>query len=334
MAEVEVAPSPVVEAPTSTATPDPVASVSEHEQRYGPNGTGDPAPASDDDSPLDDVVDGETAQQQRMRGSRAKSKMAAARINKLTAEKLELRQRIEALEKAQKAPSTPAQSAPQPGYRVPPVPAGDFSEPEPQLNDFADKEDPYGAWQRALARWDRRKDEHESMRTHQQAHVQSITRQEAERWRGIADAHNQKLVQAIQQDPNVGRLIGEAQRRLMDTTGKAFVPPVLDQAILLDSDSVAVAVFLASRPEVLDELVLLTAAQPVNEQTVAITRRLLRQRMTAGTTGSVAPSQPLPNTPKPPNPVRTGSIRTGAEPPGEGSSIAEHAKFYGPKARR
>jgi len=278
----------------------------------------EPAPV-DDDSPLDDVVDEDA---HRPRGSRAKSKMAAARINRLTAERNELRQRMEALEKAQQ----PAEA--KPVYRVPPVPTEDFNEPEPQLEQFADKDDPYGAWMRAQARWDRQKEAHEEGRLHQQAHVQQITRQQQDYWNTVKTTHQQRLMEVIQSNPDAARMLSQARSTVEP-------PPVLDYAIMLDEDSASVALFLASHPDLLDDFVLRTAPLPVTEQTVATTRRQLRKMMaTAGTTGSVAPSQPLPNAPRPPNPVRTGTIRTGNEPPGDGSSIADHAKYYGPKTLR
>lgn len=273
----------------------------------------------DDGQPLDDVVD-EDSHQPRSRGSRAKSKMAAARINKLAEQNWELKQKLEALERATKKPES---ATPQHAYQVPKVPTGTFAEPEPQLEQFADKDDPYGAWQRALARYDRRKEEHEQALTHQQAHVQQLSQQQQEYWNGVVTSHQQRLVQAVQANPQIAEAFRAANER-------AAPPPLLDRAIMLDNDSVNVALFLATNPAVLDEFVLMTAAQPVTEQTVAITRRLLRQRMSAGTTGSVAPS-PLPNAPRPPNPVRTGAIRAGNEPPDVDTSIAEHAKFYAPK---
>lgn len=279
------------------------------------------APPEDDGAPLDDVVD-EDSHRPRHRGSRAKSKMAAARINTLTKANAELRERLAAVEKAQK----PANNLPRAVVpTVSPAPKVDFTEAEPTLDQFADKDDPYGAWQRALATYDRRKEAAEAQAQHMQAHQQRTQQGVAEYYRQVEATHKQRLLKAIEANPAHYQALASVQIQ---------PPPLLDWAIMLDNDSADVALFLATHPDVLDEFVLMTDAKPVTEQTVATTRRLLRQRMTAGATGSVAPAKALPVAPRPPNPVRTVLTRTGTEPPPEGASIADHAKYWGPKARR
>lgn len=313
----EVAP---VTAPV--ATPEPVApaesvTLKDHEQRYGPNGS-EPGP-DDDDGPLDDVVDEDS---KRHRGSRAKSKQAAARINKLVAERHELRQRLEALESKSKQPVTPE---PQPVYRVPDVPPVDFTDPEPTLEQFADKDDPYGAWQRELARWDRRKEAAEETRIHMEAQQRMMTQQAGQYWEQARSTHQQRLIEAVRANPAHAQALQSVQ---------VAPPPLLDWTIMLDNQSADVALFLATHPAVLDEFVLMTAAQPVTEQTVAVTRRLLRQRMAAAPTGSVAPAK-LPNPPPPPNPVRTGALRATDAPPADDSmSLAAHERFFGKGGKR
>ena len=274
----------------------------------------------DDDAPLDDVVD-EDSHRPSHRGSRAKSKMAAARINRLTAERNELRQRLEAVEKAQKA-SPQAQPKP-PVYQVPAVPTEAFKEPEPKLDDFANEEDPYGAWILEKAEWRARKRDHEAVRSHQESHVQALSKQQEEYWQGVTLTHKGKLMAAVQAKPELLQVLQQADSAVQ-------LPTILDRAIMLDDDSVSVAVFLASHQDALDDLVSRAVALPPTEQSVALLRRLVRQRMSAGTTGSVPPAKSTP-APRPPNPVRTGTIRTGNEPPPEGSSIADHAKYWQPK---
>ena len=106
-------------------------------------------------------------------------------------------------------------------------------------------------------------------------------------------------------------------------------PPLLDLSIMLDNNSANVALFLASHPDKLDELTLITASQPVTQQNVEIIRRKLQQMMAAGTTGAVAASpQPL-KVPRPPTPVRTGPMRTGEAPPSDEESLEDHASRYG-----
>lgn len=287
-----------------------------------PNQAPATAGPDDDDGPLDDVVD--DPQGAKIRGSRAKSKQAAARINALTREKHELRQRIEALEKAQ----APKPAGPKPVYEVPKVPTAEFADEQPKLEQFADSEDPYGDWILARSEWAARKREHEAVRQHQQTHVDGLSRQQQEYWQQVETRHNAQLQQRMASNPALVPAMQEAAQ---------FVPygSLLDRAIVaLDSRSADVAEYLATHPAMLDEFVLLTDGKPVTEQTVATTRRLLLQRMPAENTGAVAPSQAVPITPRPPTPVRTGAMRTGNEPPADGAtSISEHARHFGPKAR-
>ena len=305
----------VLDQPVATTTPEPVAPVVEPphvlpgtEPKNGPD---------DDDGPIDDVVD-DDGHQPRHRGSRAKSKMAAARINRLTGENKQLQERLAALEAKQQAPRREEPVVRQ----VPPAPKVEFSEPVPKIEDFGHEEDPYGAWLEAKIEHKQRKAQAEREGQQAQGQHQRQFEDTQRYYQQVESTHKQRLMEAAKNPANL--------KALQSVT--VAPPPLLDWAIMLDNQSADVALFLATNPAVLDEFVLYTEAKPVNEQTVAITRRLLRQRMSAGTTGSVAPSKALPTTPKPPNPVRSaGSIRTGAEPPPEGVSIADHAKFYSPK---
>lgn len=299
------APVPAVE-----PTPAPVVEPPHHLPGTAP----EPAPV-DNDAPLDDVVD-DDSHHARGRGSRAKSKQAAARINKLAGENFLLNQRLQALEAKQK-PSTAAE----PVYSLPAAPRPLPSDPEPTIEQFADKDDPYGAWQRALAKWDRQQERLQTITGQQQQQFQQTAQHADAYWTGVRSTHQERLQAAVKANPTAAATLQSVQVQ---------PPPVLDLSIMLDNQSADVALFLATHPTILDEFVLMTAAQPVTEQTVAITRRLLRQRMSAGTTGSVAPS-PLPNAPRPPNPVRTGATRVADPVPGDGASIADHAKYFMPK---
>lgn len=236
-----------------------------------------------------------------------------------------LKEQVEQYTKTQQAPKP---SGPKPVYEVPKVPTGEFVDEQPKLEQFADSEDPYGDWILARSEWSARKREHENVRQHQQSHINSMSRQQAEYWQGVESAHNQKLQARMASNPALLQAMADAGRLVQYGS-------LLDRAIVaLDNRSVDVAEYLATNPAVLDEFVLLTDGKPVNEQTVATVRRLLLQRMPAETTGAVAPSPVLPITPRPPTPVRTGATRTGTEPPADGaSSISEHARHYAPKAR-
>lgn len=82
------------------------------------------------------------AEQQRIEEARQAAEQKAAELEKQLAEYRQAKQAPEP-QKAEKAEK--------------PAPT-EFNEPEPQIEQFADQADPYAAWNRALARWDRRKE--------------------------------------------------------------------------------------------------------------------------------------------------------------------------------
>jgi len=63
-------------------------------------------------------------------------------------------------------------------------------------------------------------------------------------------------------------------------------------------------------------------------------RRLDRRGFQTAVTASVPATPQVTVVPKPPNAVRTGPMRSGDEPPGDGHTIADHARTWGPKGRR
>lgn len=317
MSEVEAPPLPSTPATPEPAAPAQEESIAAHEQSLK---DGLPGP-DDDEGPLDDVVDEDSP---KFRGSRAKSKRAAHRINELTREKHELRQRVEALEKAQRP--TPQPQAPR--FSLPSVPTSEFAKPEPQLHDFAEAEDPYGEWMLAKADWRAEKRETERMRSHQTEHVQRVTQEQQQQVARTFDSHNYRLQQTIAAKPELVQAFARVAPQTQDPR-----LALLNHSLAFDSHGVDMAVYVATHPATFDELVLMTFERPVTQQTVETTQRWLRQRMSADSTGTVAPSSVLPNAPRPPIPVRTGATRISDGPPDETSSIAEHAKHFGPKRR-
>lgn len=310
--EETVTSAPVSAPAAPVAAPPEPTSIADHAAAYSP----EPTDQNDSDSGSAETQ-GDRDAQGRFR-SRAKSQRATPadvpRIQELTRRLRETEEKYSALEKR-----VPAQ-APTQTYK--PAPVTQFNKPEPTIDQFVDRDDPYGAHLRASMKWELEREAHESAAQARAAYEGYQTHQAREEYRQAEFSHQQRLVQAIASDPRVGQAIQAVQE------SARAIPPLLDQTIVLDPQGVEIVVFLANHPAVLDEIALLTAAQPVNEQTVARTRRLLRQRMTAGATGSVASSNVLPTAPRPPNPVRTGSMRPSNEAPSEGASIADHAKYW------
>jgi hypothetical protein len=239
------------------------------------------------------------------------AKTGAPRVQKLAKEQLAIQNQ---LAEADAAP-------PKPVFHVPPPPPANGQLREPQLGEFADKDDPYGAWQRALAKYDRQQEALEAHAWAQQQQYQRTLHETEAYWVNVRQTHAQRLQAAVQANPQAAQLLQSVA---------VAPPPLLDLSIMLDNNSANVALFLASHPDELEELTLLTASQPVNQQNVDIIRRKLQRMMASvGTTGAMAPSLLPSKVPRPPTPVRTGPMKTGEAPPSDEESLEDHASRYG-----
>jgi hypothetical protein len=296
------APAPVsAPASTATAVAEPASDIVE---------TGDP------DTPLDDDGEPKVRDSKGRWRSRARSQDArpedVPRIRELTKKLRTMEAEVAAL----KAPKTPA---PEPVFALPTPPVPAKGDPEPTLEQFADRDDPYGAWQRALAKWDRQQEQLQAESGKQQEQFQQTTTEAEAYWAGVFDQHKQRLTALVAQRP-------EAATALQSV--KIQPPPLLDRAIMLDTNSAEVALYLASHPDKLDELTLMTTSQPVTQQNVEIIRRRLQQMMTAVSSGSVASSPLFVPAPRPPNPLRTAPMTTGDPVPGDDASLESHERYF------
>lgn len=208
-------------------------------------------------------------------------------------------------------------SAPATPKFTPPVA---FTKPAPTDEQFADAADPYAAKIVATMRWEMEKAAHEE--------AQQRARQEWEsREADVARAHRARMDAFVAATPDFHTVASPVMA--MD------LPPVLLRALVTDDNGPQYVYTLAKRPDLLDELLLLTDGRSVSDTSVAVVQRRLKQHAQAAqSTGSAAVAKPVPTPPKPPNPVRTGPIRTEDEMPGDGLSIAEHERRFGPKGRR
>ncbi len=237
------------------------------------------------------------------------AKTGSPRVQKLAREQIDIQTQLE-------QPVAPAVVLPV--LDPPPPPSIPWS--EPTIGEFANHDDPYGAWQRALAKYDRQQEAREAQEAAQlqQAQQQAVAAQAY--WNGVKNTHMSRLAAAMQSDPRNVEILQSVQIE---------PPPLLNASIMLDNDSATVALFLASRPYLLDELILWTDKKQVTQQNVDIIRRRLQQMMTAGTTGAVVSSPPPLKVPRPPTPVRTGPMQTGETPPSDDDSLEAHASRYG-----
>ncbi len=214
----------------------------------------------------------------------------------------------------------------------PPVPAipSAFTEPEPKLEQFSDKDDPYAAWNRAIAAYDRRKDAFDAQQTqakaaHEKATADAQAAQEA-RLKTVMESYNAKVAEF--------KKTGPKDFEAVVANSNPEMTPLLFEAIVTADNAPLLVYTLSAQPLLLDEVFLLTDGKPINEQSVASTQRWLTQRVQAARTGSAVASPPTPPVPRPLNPVRTGPMQTGDAPPKDGHSLREHEQAYAYKGRR
>lgn len=201
-------------------------------------------------------------------------------------------------------PSAPpaAPAAPPPARAAAPA-AGDPADPEPQLDDFADQPDPYGAHTRALARWEARQE----FRTQQAARADVDRTQQ----RNTAIAASQErfdtaLPAVRERYPDFDAAYGE----LHETLARAPLPvrtPIIHR-LLTTPQGHDLAYYLGNHPEDLARLV--TARTP-SEQLLALGDIEAQVKFALKSAGQPAPH----NLPAPPMaPVNGGGTSTTYNP--------------------
>ncbi len=225
--------------------------------------------------------------------------------------------------------SAPPAAVVQPAATVPtavPVVAATFTDREPTIQDFANEADPYASYVRALARYDRKKEQFES--------DQVTAKERAEQLEKESHAQAQATFSKVQADYQARLEPFKAAHKdfdaLLKASADAPLPPLLQATVLLHDKGPEFVYHLLRHPDQLAEMTLLTDGKAVNDQNVAIATRWLTSRAQAAVTGSVASTPPKPfAVPRPPNPVQTGPMSAGDELPDEESSLAEHeGAFY------
>lgn len=317
---------PVIDTPVTPVAPVPDdASLADHEAAFGRT-KAEPSDDADDDAKPDRARDPKSGQFSDKPRHRAQSQKARAedvpRIQELTKRHREAEARAEAAE---------ARAAALEAKQKPEAPAA-FTDAEPTIEQFANEPDPYAAWTRALAKYDRKKETHEERA--QSAEVAAKAREtqardaEATRAKTEQNGYQGKLETFVSEHPDFGTLLS----KWGDENG-TDIPPALVAAFWRLDNGPEVVYSLLQNPLVFDEMILLADGKPVTDAHVATLQRLLtsKTRAQAARTGSVAAiTHSL--APRPPNPVRTGPMRSSDTPPTDESSLADHEKFYG--ARR
>jgi len=247
----------------------------------------------------------------------------------------QLRKRAEIAKLATERKAAP-EVRPEPVREAPPAAAvvaqpSAFTEKEPTLDQFASEADPYAAWQRALARYDRRKDAFEAS---QEAQKSTFRAQEETFNREINDgirAHAQRAQALADSRPDVKALF--AAEAAKPPSEQIQLTLAVRGAIEFHERGPEMVVALLQNPELADELFLLTTGRavgdPRTDSLVATVRRRLLQRISGAPSGSPAPSRPVKLAPRPPNPERTVPQTPRDSSPSEApGSLAEHRRQF------
>ena len=201
-----------------------------------------------------------------------------------------------------------------------------FEDKEPELTDekYASASDPYSAWQRDLARWDRKKEAFEASQQQATQQTEAQTKAFAAQIEHRAQTYAQKRDAYLTQHPD---------RRPVFEKMPNVENPLLVESVWAVEDGPDVVYHLLTQPGLMHELHLLTSGKPVSGFNVAATTEWLRSRLQAGPTGAAVRESPPP-APRPPTPVRTRPMPPPEGPPGDNSSLEEHARYFKTATRR
>jgi hypothetical protein len=247
-----------------------------------------------------------------------------------------LRKQVEIAERL-KAVSKPA-SVLAPPLAAAPVVANApsaFADPEPTQAQFMDKADPYGAFVSAHTRWEWKKEQFDAEQANaktQQAQELKARQEKFAGWvKGVEDTHTARMTTFISNN--------QAVKAEMEAAADLSISPIMYGAVTLSERGPEIMLEYARHPELVEDLFLQTEGKPLIQRDgtvnplVAIVQRRLISRLSAASTGSAPARVAVPVT-RPPNPVRTAPQTPSATPPGDGASLADHERFYGPKHRR
>ncbi len=211
------------------------------------------------------------------------------------------------------------------------TPTDEFTEKEPTQEDFALEDNPFAAWTRAVASYDRRKERFEEKQAEQQTAMEKAEQDSRARDEAVVYAHNARVNAFVQKKPDFQQVISAKE---VEDLGA--LPPLLVRVIAEDDNGPELMYYLASNPDELAEFILLADGKAVNEQSAALLRRRLHTRGLTATTGTVPTAPPLRTVPRPPIPVRPGPTSTApvSEVPDDNDeSLSSHEKAFGPKSR-
>lgn len=205
-----------------------------------------------------------------------------------------------------------------------------FTEAEPDYKTFAaepDKyPDPYLAYNRAVAAWDRRKDAFDAKQAEDKTAVEREGAAVVER-RKQAYLTRARAFQSTH--PDYESTVKAIQAKGHD------IPPIVTRIVLEDDNGPELMYALAQHPDELDELMLqFGQTVPDDRNLVAMRRRLSKLTLdAAGPTGAAREPQKR-SVPKPPTPVRTGPLKASDAPLDDGASLSDHEARFPTRRKR
>ena len=323
----------IIEAPSTESVTPPVAPIPSDQPGGGDAGSlSDHVEAFHADK-LPDEKPQETAATEGKKKHKSFRHLARAedvpRIRELTKERDEWKSKYEAAQKAQPTtapvatPSVPAAAASQPAASQPAAPQTDVKplRAKPVEDDIAaGKYQSYADFAEDLADWKFEQREFNSQKAAADAQAQQSTQAEQTRIAGIVQKYRTGLQTYLQQYPD----------RSMAFQNLPDAPPLMFEALAgADNGPDLVYSLRTQHPDLYAEMHLLTDGKPVHPQNVASVTQWLHARLKAGTTGAATvASTPYTPASRPPTPVRTTPMPPAAEPPGDGSSLRDHATYF------
>lgn len=244
------------------------------------------------------------------------------RIKELTKRLREAEERAAEYERRASERGAEPRRAPEPAVRAV---SAEFTDKEPTIEQFEKESDPYAAYMRALARYDRKKEAFEA--------DQQRVAAEQKRVEAAGQEWEQKKRQEYKQKADEFAATHADYNELISQYHDWDLPPLANATILVHENGPQLVYNLLKKPDELAGLILLTDGKPVNEKTVALATRWLENRALDGNTGSPAPVVNRKPTPTPPNPVRTVPSGSSDSSDDETMSLSDHERKYGRKRR-
>lgn len=214
----------------------------------------------------------------------------------------------------------------QPRQVARPLPTvGDFTEPEPTIDQFKNEDDPATAYFKALARYELKREQHETAKTAASETVKQHEAAARRYWDHQSTQHASRLETYVKTNPDA--------RAKLEAIGDKPLSPIMFAALQIHEKSPELMMALATNPDLHDELFLLTDGRPVGDPTrnplIGIVQRRLTTKAQTVHSPERSPASPWKNPAPPPSPVRTQPIANAhSSDTKDETSVLAHARKY------